>query len=373
MARKFLYIVAGLVVLVLAVLLALRLFADELTELTMVPDGEFEAQPALEANSYHDPKMWIARPGLGAGDPSQWQPEGFEEDADALAVPVFFVHPTSYLDKAFWNAPVDEPESRTRAEMFVRGMASPFNKSVDIWAPRYRQAAVGAFLTEKPEADQALDLAYKDVAQAFDFFIETVARDKPIVLAGHSQGSFHLRRLIAEKIAGTPLQDRVAVAYLAGWPISLVHDLPKMGLPPCTAPDQAGCIASWQTFAEPADTAMVIKGYERKLGLDGQSVAGSAFLCVNPLTGTEGGEAPASANLGTLVPDWENDSGTLARGVVPARCGEDGFLYIGAPPTLELGPYALPGNNYHVYDMTMFWANLREDMKRRVAAWKPAE
>jgi len=32
----------------------------------------------------------------------------------------------------------------------------------------------------------------------------------------------------------------------------------------------------------------------------------------------------------------------------------------------------LPGNNYHVYDMTLFWANLRADYERRTAAWLKA-
>ena len=372
MARKFLYLVAFLIVLVLAGLLALSIFADELTELTMVPDARFEPLPELEAKVYQDPAMWIARPGLGADNPAQWVPDGFEEDADALSVPVFFVHPTSYLDADFWNVPVGNAAARERAELFVRGMASPFNKSLEIWAPRYRQAAVGAFLTEKPEADAALGEAYDDVAQAFDFFVDTVAADKPIVLAGHSQGAYHLRRLIAEKVAGTPLADRLAVAYLAGWPVSIEHDLPAMGLPPCSTPEQTGCVASWVSFAEPADTRMVLKGYQRKLGLDGQAVGDSPFLCFNPLTGTEGGTAPASDNFGTLVPNAEITSATLAEGVVPARCGEDGVLYIGAPPDLELGPYVLPGNNYHLYDITLFWANLRADFKRRVQAWRPA-
>ena len=60
---------------------------------------------------------------------------------------------------------------------------------------------------------------------------------------------------------------------------------------------------------------------------------------------------------------------SLVSGMVPARCGKDGFLLIGEPP--ELGPYVLPGNNYHVYDIPLFWANLRADVARRVAAWKP--
>ena len=52
-------------------------------------------------------------------------------------------------------------------------------------------------------------------------------------------------------------------------------------------------------------------------------------------------------------------SGELIKASVPARCDENGFLLIGNPP--ELGPYVLPGNNYHVYDYPLFWANVRAD------------
>ncbi len=48
-------------------------------------------------------------------------------------------------------------------------------------------------------------------------------------------------------------------------------------------------------------------------------------------------------------------------------CDERGLLLIGDPP--QLGPYVLPGNNYHVYDIPLFWRNLQEDVTRRVAAW----
>jgi hypothetical protein len=45
-----------------------------------------------------------------------------------------------------------------------------------------------------------------------------------------------------------------------------------------------------------------------------------------------------------------------------------GLLLIGDPP--EMGPYVLPGNNYHVYDYSLFWANIRADAARRLAAYK---
>ena len=373
MVRKFLYAMAVLVVLLLAGAVALVLWSDSLTKIAFVPTGKFVPQPALAANVYDDPAMWIARPGLGAEDPSHWLPPGYKPDPGPLHAAVFFIHPTSYLEKVRWNAPLDDVKSRDLAETFVRGMASPFNASPDLWAPRYRQAAFGAFLTNEPQANEAIDAAYADVLLAFDAFLAGTAKDQSIVLAGHSQGALHLKRLLRDRVAGTPLAKRIAAVYAIGWPISLEHDLPAMGLPACARDDQPGCVVSWLSFAEPADNHMLLESYADRPGLDGKPVGGSAFLCTNPLTGAAGGSADttgvgAKANLGTLVPDLEKKTGTLFTAMVPARCGADGFLYIGDPP--KMGPYVGPGNNYHVYDIPLFWANLRADVAKRVAAWQ---
>jgi hypothetical protein len=368
LARRFLYVIAALVVLLIVGAMALVFWSDSLTRLAFVPTARFVPQPPLEARVYDDPAMWIARPGLGEKDPSHWLPPGQKPETTPLRAAVFFVHPTSYLDRAQWNAPLGEAKSRELAETFVRGMASVFNASPDVWAPRYRQAAFGAFLTDDPQAGKALDLAYGDVLLAFDAFLAAVPKDEPIVLAGHSQGALHLKRLLRDRVAGTRLAKRIAAAYIVGWPVSLVHDLPAMGLPACRRPDQSGCVMSWLSFAEPADNHQILEAYASRTGLDGQPLRGSAFLCTNPLTGGLGGSAPASRNLGTLVPDLDKQTGKLVPAVVPARCGPDGFLYIGPPP--RLGPYVGPGNNYHVYDILLFWANLRADVARRTAAWQ---
>src|SRR5262245_56825481 len=130
MARKFLYLIAALIVLFLAGLFALRFWAEDLTELAFVPTAQFTPQPALAENVYDDPAMWISRPGMGSeSNPVRWLPQGYvgPEGGESLSVAVFFVHPTSYLEKESWNAPLDDAESRDRAELFVRGMASPFN------------------------------------------------------------------------------------------------------------------------------------------------------------------------------------------------------------------------------------------------------
>ena len=95
------------------------------------------------------------------------------------------------------------------------------------------------------------------------------------------------------------------------------------------------------------------------------------MLCTNPLTGGRGGEAAAARNLGTLVPNEDLSEATFQRGAVPARCDPRGFLLIGDNGALPaMGPYALPGNNYHVYDYALFWANIRADAARRLAAFE---
>lgn len=372
MARKFLYVIAGVTVLLLALLLALRLWSEDLTEMAFVPGVSFAGQQALPPESWENPAMWAARPGL-KDDPSSWLPPGVTAPEQKLPVAVFFVHPTSYVARDAWNGSLDDATSRQRTALFVKGMASPFNEAEALWAPRYRQAAIGAFLTARPEAAQALDLAYGDVLAAFEIFTRHLPEGQPIALAGHSQGAFLLRRLLRDRVAGTPLAKRLVGAWVIGWPVSMEHDLPKMGLPACERADQAGCVVSWLSVADPADTEMLVKAYARRTGLDGKSVAGSAFLCTNPLTGTPGTSSDASANLGTLVPDFATSGGTLAAQVVPAACGPDNFLHIGPPPKLDLGPYVLPGNNYHLYDVTLFWANLRADFERRVAAWQKTQ
>ena len=36
----------------------------------------------------------------------------------------------------------------------------------------------------------------------------------------------------------------------------------------------------------------------------------------------------------------------------------------------KLGPYVLPGNNYHVYDYALFWGSIRADAERRLKAFR---
>ncbi|MGI4731389.1 MAG: DUF3089 domain-containing protein [Janthinobacterium lividum] len=369
MARKFLYVVAALIVLALAAAITYALFGNQLIRWIATPSVAFHDEPRARSAQYADRGMWIARPDL-ATDPARWTPPGTPpaRTATRTGAAVFFVHPTSFIDRSRWNAPLDDADANARAALFLRAQASAFNDGNEIWAPRYRQATFGAFLTSGADADKALGLAYSDVEAAFDSFLTQIGPDRPIILAGHSQGAVHVERLLRDRIAGTPLVRRIVAAYVVGWPISIATDLPRLGLPACATASQAGCILDWMSFAEPADPSMITDVYDATRGFTGQSRRATPMLCTNPLTGTPGAAAPATANHGTLYPSADLSTASLIAGQVPARCDARGFLLIGLPPALP--NYVLPGNNYHVYDYSLFWADVRADAARRLAAWR---
>lgn len=364
MARKFLYIVAVLIGLVIAAAIAYRLFGLQMMRAAMVPSAAFEKPVGV--NAYDSAKLWIARPDI-PGNPTLWLPPGVDP-APAGRAAVFFIHPTSYLNRAAWNAPLDDKEGNERAALFVRGQASVFTAAGQVWAPRYRQATFGAFLTERKEGRMALEAAYADVLAAFDAFVASLDPTRPIILAGHSQGALHLTHLLKDRIAGKPIAKRIVAAYVVGWPVSVEADIPALGLPACSSPEATGCILSWQSYAEPAEPEAMLKSFDGSTAANGRTRQGTHMLCTNPVTGTPNGAAPAKANLGSAIPSADLKTATLAIGMIPARCAGRGLLLVGEPP--NIGPYILPGNNYHVYDYSMFWANIRADAARRLAAFE---
>jgi hypothetical protein len=367
-ARRFLIAVTILTLLVVGAAFAIFQFGGSVLRQSFTPKGHYAEPPARSGPDYSSADSWIARPDFAPKDnPALWRPAGWP--LPTLEVPpaaVFYIHPTTYLRDDRWNAPLSNAESDWRDRLFVESQASAFNGIGQVWAPRYRQAAFGAFLLDSRDARQALDLAYGDVSAAFDEFLRKVPAGRPIILAGHSQGSLHLIRLLQER--GGALKGRIVAAYAVGWPIDRKADLPALPLPACGNADQARCILSWMTFGEPANPSLILGDWQDTAGLTGGKRHRDDVLCVNPVSGEAGGAAPPADNPGTLVPKGDFSTATLVKGAVGAHC-KDGLLIVdGEVPAL--GPYVLPGNNYHVYDYALFWGAIRRDAQRRLAVWQ---
>jgi hypothetical protein len=363
-ARRFLIVITILTLIVVAGAFAIFQFGGSILRSQFTPQGHYTAPLPRTGPDYSNSDAWIARPDI-PHNAASWLPEGVTKDKAGPAA-VFYIHPTTYLKGDRWNAPLYEPESGWRDQLFVQSQASAFNAAGEVWAPRYRQAAYGAFLLKSEDARQALNLAYSDVSAAFDQFLKHVGPGQPIVLAGHSQGALHLMRLLQDRQA--QLKGRLVAAYVVGWPISTSADLPSLGVRACSSPDDVGCVLSWLSFGDPPNPSLILQDWQKTKGATGSARRKRDILCVNPITGTRNGAAAPSANPGTLIPKDDFTTASLASSAVGAHCSGGLLILDGNIP--PLGAYVLPGNNYHVYDYALFWSAIRRDVERRLAAWQ---
>ena len=110
-------------------------------------------------------------------------------------------------------------------------------------------------------------------------------------------------RLIAERVdKDEALRSHLIAAYIVGF----AHPMSRFGeaythIPPCDAPDQTGCIASWDTLREGANTDDKIF----MVHWNGEGAVEPTPLtiprqCTNPLTWRASDQAPSSAHKGAI-------------------------------------------------------------------------
>lgn len=359
------------------------------------PRLAFDPATAPAAPDFNDPTAWAVVPDAPAK--SLLTPPGVTAVAPREApVDAFFVHPTTYFGTASWNAPPADPRATEGIdEMVVPGQVSAFNGSCRIFAPRYRQATLFAFMVPSEDSRRALELAYDDVRRAFTHYLEHHNAGRPFVIAGHSQGTLHAIRLLEDMVVPTPLLERLVAAYLIGYWVP--EDKLDTTLAPLRPSDHAaatGCIIAWDTFGEGGGPDRERDRAEHWYpsgdgGGEWRRRSRTRPVCVNPLTGRCGGaSAPAALNLGAVHPLIEGmprsmkaflrpePLGVRARGLsaprpaeVSARCSGDGFLLISRPSTRAFRRFLMPGLSYHNHDYGLFYMNLRADVARRVESY----
>lgn len=328
----------------------------------------FAGSGTFPAPDYNQPSSWAAYPGTanGADDlPSDTAP------AAAQDTPVFFVHPTTYLAPVIGNAAFDPgsaPEIRVD-EAVLRFQASVFNGCCTIFAPRYRQASLRAITSNTPRAYAADEIAYGDIADAFDRFLE-VNSTGPFVLAGHSQGSIHALRLLQERITGTPLQTRLVAAYLIG--LALPTQIEKTGMPVCRNERATGCVISWNSVQRGRNDRR--RRETSVIWWQGtyQPIASRPLVCVNPLNWELDGSASATQNLGAIYSAGRREP---IPSPIPALTGawcEDGLLGVEIPANerSHFRDFLTLTGIYHDFDYGLFYENIRANVSARILAWR---
>jgi len=317
------------------------------------PQGVFQADKVPFKPDYNQAKHWAALP--DREDAADILLDNDLVDVQATAkVDVFFLHPTTYTGKkgeTNWNASLQNEELNKRTDdSSIKYQASTFNGVGKVYSPRYRQIQLqvyGEFGGERnASAIKAGELAYEDVKAAFEYYIDHYNRGRPIIIASHSQGTSHAKKLLKDYFDGKALQQQLVAAYLIGIPVSknLFETIPL-----CQTAEETGCFVSWRTFKKD----YVPKNY----------ILGDTIAIANPLTWTtDDTYAPASLNKGTIIDDKNGKYVGVADAQVSTK---NGILWLTKPKS-PLRLRLFPSKNFHIGDINLYYMNIRENAKKRM-------
>jgi hypothetical protein len=268
---------------------------------------------------------------------------------------VFFIHPTTFTDKkdaARSNAAIDDDYINAKTDYStILLQASAFNQQSRVFSPRYRQAHIGNFYgVDSSLATQSLQLAYSDVRNAFRYYLQHYNNQRPVIIASHSQGAIMAIELLKEFFDNKPLQKQLVVAYIVGWPLETKN---FVSLRACAQPAQTNCVCSWRTFKMGYEAPWVKKEKER----------GASLIVTNPLSWTtDTGFVSRQANKGSVLTRFN----TIYKKTADAQI-KNGVLYSYRPQFP--GSFLYRTDNYHIGDINLYYINIRENVRDRIAAY----
>jgi hypothetical protein len=368
-------------------------------------DGENPA-PVAVPTDYSQAQNWLALP------------------TGSQPVDVFFVYPTTYSYNSKTQPPLMSTWSPGWNQSLAQAYVDPIIKwqvdskigvfakaGTNVYIPYYQQSSgldvLNAVLWKNtPQfagvANQALQVAYTDVSNAFDYYMAHYnkapnGQPRPFILAGHSQGANMLLYLLENKFGDPALRKLLVAAYVIGWSVtsddmnSYPDSLALVGI--CRDRVQTGCIVTYNTQQTPGDWSLVPASMRGKMEL----VRKNAYS-VNPLTwvATDPGAIESKATAAT-----ENLGAVFYKGSLPGadpaifQPQPDGNStyevnhYIGAQSNngaLVIDPTVLPSPAsyqnffapyntlpgwFHGYDYTFFYRNIEQNVIDRVKDYKP--
>ncbi|WP_157251289.1 DUF3089 domain-containing protein [Nonomuraea typhae] len=215
-----------------------------------------------------------------------------------------------------------------------------------LFVPLYRQVALTGYLLGQIIPPH-FETAYQDLKQAFGQYWENdnidpvTGKRRGVVILGHSQGAFHLARLLQEEFDGKAEATRSLVAgYIVGAEVRVPLDAPAGGgadpvstfqhLPACERPTAAtpipvGCVVAYNS-ADLAPAHAETAAFGR--APDPQH----RVLCVNPAAVLTGGPRDATTPFRPYMPTKK-----LLRGNLLAPAGSLDLLLNFTPTSHPTG------------------------------------
>jgi DUF3089 family protein len=192
-------------------------------------------------------------------------------------VDCFYVYPTVSEEKR-GNADLRIQQAEKLA---AASQGAQFERVCRVFAPMYRQVPGNG-----DKFHPNYNLEYEDVLAAWRDYLAHDNHGRGVVLIGHSEGAFVLKRLIRDQIEGSPSERKLLVsAIMLGGNVTVADGSDTGGdfrsVPACAHIEQTGCVVAYSSWdrTPPKNAAFQNAG------------PGKHVLCVNPAA-LAGGTAP---------------------------------------------------------------------------------
>jgi len=134
--------------------------------------------------------------------------------------------------------------------------AARFSRDCRVFVPVYRQVMIQGLFQPQSVTPEMREQGYADVVEAWRNYLRRYNKGRSVVLIGHSQGTFVLRRLIREEIDPNPTERSLLVsAILLGGNVNVQKGSARGGdfqnLGACRGPRQVGCVIAFSSFNAP--------------------------------------------------------------------------------------------------------------------------
>lgn len=297
---------------------------------------------------------------------SSWmfRPEGKKRAKDA---DVFFVYPTVYVHPPHiggHNMNPANPIYRLFAWFLTVWRSRPFAASCNLFTPHYRQVGLESLEMTREELEPYEEIAYRDIRDAFCYYMKHLNGGRPFILAGHSQGAAQLLDLMAREFAGAPFLNRFVAAYIIGFSVTKENLEAHPHLRLVEGEGDLGGIISYNSSAE---------------GLKLMRVVRPGSVCVNPLNWKQTAEyAHKDLNLGSVLFDFgryfrlekKHFTGAyidLEKGVV--MIDKDALNVLLHIRIGFLNTVLIHRGTLHMLDIALFHRNLQKNVAVRLASY----
>lgn len=289
-------------------------------------------------------------------DKSNWAyfAQGEDKDAD-----LFLICPTVFSGGGD-NHNMSLDDEKTKASFYgaLNMEKGIYEDECRMFAPYYRQAGLEVYQLGKDEREQYLETAYKDVKDAFLYYMQNSNDNRPYILAGFSQGADMTIRLMKDLFSDEKYSKNLIATYSIGWSLTSNEVAQFPQLKPAQGETDTGVIITFNSEAEDIKTSVIVE---------------DTTLGINPLNWkTDSTVADKSLNLGACFTNYDGEIVKEEKNLIGAYLDPDrGTLKVtdidkaDYPSSISL----FPDGVYHIYDYQFFYRNLQKNVGDRVSAF----